>query len=62
MVDVDGTYARWLDGIGAEFVLLRPDFYVAETAHDPVRLRSHLGTVLNGLHLTTGRPVAAAAR
>ena len=31
-VDAEGTYARWLTGIGASYVLLRPDFYVAATA------------------------------
>lgn len=28
LVDVDGTYARWFEGIGAAVALQRPDFYV----------------------------------
>ena len=31
-VDVDGTYAAWFDRIGAEAVLVRPDFYVFGTS------------------------------
>jgi hypothetical protein len=27
-VDADGTYATWLDGLGADVALVRPDFYV----------------------------------
>jgi hypothetical protein len=37
VVDVEGTPTRWLDGIGADFVILRPDFYVAPR---PQTLRS----------------------
>lgn len=60
-VDVEGTHARWLDSIGAEFVILRPDFYVAARAADAAQLRSCLDAVLSGLHLTT-RPAPATAR
>lgn len=28
IVDIDATYARWFDQMGAEAVLVRPDFYV----------------------------------
>src|ERR1700689_4771381 len=28
VVDADDTYASWLDGCGAQAVLVRPDFYV----------------------------------
>lgn len=31
-VDVDGSYARWFDSLGADAVLVRPDFYVFGTA------------------------------
>ena len=30
--DVNGTYEEWLDEMGADAVLVRPDFYVYETA------------------------------
>ncbi|WP_141921334.1 hypothetical protein [Halopolyspora algeriensis] len=61
MLDVEGAYANWLDDIGADFVILRPDFHVAATTADPVRLRSHLETILNELHLTAdGRATATA--
>jgi 3-(3-hydroxy-phenyl)propionate hydroxylase len=52
VVDVNGTYTRWLDDIGADFVIVRPDFYVAATAPDAAALRSSLDTILDGLHLT----------
>ena len=28
LVDVDGTYARWLEHLDAAAVLIRPDYYV----------------------------------
>lgn len=31
VVDVEGNYGRWLGAIEADFVILRPDFYVAAT-------------------------------
>ncbi|WP_433566744.1 bifunctional 3-(3-hydroxy-phenyl)propionate/3-hydroxycinnamic acid hydroxylase [Nocardia sp. CA-151230] len=52
VIDVDGTYARWFDEIGGEFVILRPDFYVAATAADPVELRESLNHLFSGMHLT----------
>ncbi|MGX7724574.1 bifunctional 3-(3-hydroxy-phenyl)propionate/3-hydroxycinnamic acid hydroxylase MhpA [Rhodococcus sp. 5G237] len=52
VTDVDGTYNAWLDEIGAEFVILRPDFYVAATASDAAGLQTSLDTILAGLHLT----------
>jgi hypothetical protein len=60
VADVEGTYTRWLDGIGADFVILRPDFYVAATAADPAQLRACLDTILDELHLTASRRVPAA--
>ncbi|HEY5855444.1 MAG TPA: bifunctional 3-(3-hydroxy-phenyl)propionate/3-hydroxycinnamic acid hydroxylase [Aldersonia sp.] len=62
VVDVDGTYARWLDELGADFVIVRPDFYVAATASDGAGLRASLDLILDGLHLTAAdnrAPVAA---
>ncbi len=32
--DVDGTYARWFADLGAELIVVRPDFYVYGTAPD----------------------------
>ncbi|MDT2004089.1 bifunctional 3-(3-hydroxy-phenyl)propionate/3-hydroxycinnamic acid hydroxylase [Rhodococcus opacus] len=62
VIDVDGTYARWLDEIGANFVILRPDFYVAATAPDAAALRASLDTILDGLHLTMSDRAAVATR
>lgn len=50
-VDVEGTYARWLNGIGAAYVVLRPDFYVAATAPNAQALRRSFDEVMAGLHL-----------
>jgi 3-(3-hydroxy-phenyl)propionate hydroxylase len=55
-VDVEGTYAKWLNGIGASYVLLRPDFYVAATAATPEDLRRRFDEVMGRLHV----PAAAA--
>jgi 3-(3-hydroxy-phenyl)propionate hydroxylase len=51
-VDVNGTYARWLQGIDASYVLLRPDFYVAATAKTPAQLRDRFDEVMSRLHVT----------
>jgi resorcinol 4-hydroxylase (NADPH) len=53
IVDVNGTYAKWFDDIDVNFVILRPDFYVAATAADPAALQVSLGAVLDGLHRGT---------
>jgi 3-(3-hydroxy-phenyl)propionate hydroxylase len=52
VVDVEGTYARWLEGIDARFALLRPDAYVAATARTPELLQARFGRVMARLHLT----------
>ncbi|MEE6169695.1 MULTISPECIES: bifunctional 3-(3-hydroxy-phenyl)propionate/3-hydroxycinnamic acid hydroxylase MhpA [unclassified Mycolicibacterium] len=51
-VDVDGTYSRWFDAINVNFVVVRPDFYVAATAVDGADLRRRLDEILQGLHLS----------
>lgn len=45
------TYAKWLNGIGAKFVLLRPDFYVAATAATAEELRHRFDEVMSRLHV-----------
>ncbi len=52
-VDAEGTYAKWLNGIGATYVLLRPDFYVAATAATPEELRHRFDEVMDRLHVQT---------
>ncbi|MGK5532024.1 hypothetical protein [Streptomyces sp. URMC 129] len=37
-VDLDLTYRRWFDAVGADVVLVRPDFYVFGTAARPEAL------------------------
>lgn len=59
IVDVDGTIGQWMDRIGARYVLIRPDFYVAVTADAAETLQARLAGVLAALHLTD-RPALAA--
>jgi 3-(3-hydroxy-phenyl)propionate hydroxylase len=51
VVDVDGTYARWLASIDAKFVIVRPDFYVAATANNGVTLRQRFDEVMAKLQV-----------
>jgi 3-(3-hydroxy-phenyl)propionate hydroxylase len=60
VVDVEGTYARWLNGIGATYVVLRPDFYVAATAGSPAELRRRFDEVTSRLQILA-EPVRAVA-
>ncbi|RJG01036.1 bifunctional 3-(3-hydroxy-phenyl)propionate/3-hydroxycinnamic acid hydroxylase [Noviherbaspirillum sedimenti] len=50
-VDVEGTYASWLDSIDARYVIVRPDFYVAATASDAESLRCRFDEVMAKLHV-----------
>ncbi len=59
VVDSEGTFRRWLEGIGAKYVLIRPDFYVALSAGDAETLRRRFDKVMGGLHVTS-RPAMAA--
>lgn len=59
VVDVDGTIGAWLQRIGARYVLIRPDFYVAVTADTPEQLQARFATVMQALHLTEPRAIAA---
>ncbi len=59
VVDAEGTIGRWLDRIGAKYVLIRPDFYVALTADSAEQLQARFARVTGALHLS--RPAAMAA-
>jgi len=58
-VDVEGTIGRWLDRIGATYVLIRPDFYVALTADSAEQLQARFARVTGALHLTESAAMAA---
>jgi len=51
VIDAEGTYARWLNGIGAKYVILRPDFYVAATCASDDDLRNNFDVLTSRLHL-----------
>lgn len=53
VIDVDGTYAKWMAQIDARYVVLRPDFYVAATADSPEGLRRRLEDIMTKLHIQT---------
>lgn len=59
VVDAEGTFKAWLDGIGAKYVLIRPDFYVALTAGSSSALQTRFNKVMAELHLAP-HPVMAA--
>lgn len=59
-VDAEGTYAKWLEGIGAKYVVLRPDFYVAATAGSADELRCGFDTVMAALALPARAETAVA--
>lgn len=59
VIDTEGTFKAWLDQIGARFVLIRPDFYVALTAGDAASLGQRFDKVMKELHLTPLAKVAA---
>jgi 3-(3-hydroxy-phenyl)propionate hydroxylase len=50
VVDAEGTYTRWLDDLDINFVVVRPDFYVAATASNPAGLQHSVNALLEGLH------------
>ncbi|MCB1334835.1 MAG: bifunctional 3-(3-hydroxy-phenyl)propionate/3-hydroxycinnamic acid hydroxylase [Roseivivax sp.] len=59
VVDAEGTFKTWLQEIGATYVLIRPDFYVAATANSPEMLQERFDTVMAALHLTGQTALAA---
>jgi 3-(3-hydroxy-phenyl)propionate hydroxylase len=58
-VDVEGTIGAWLDRIGARYVLIRPDFYVALTADTVETLQARFAKVMRALHLSERQAIAA---
>ena len=58
-VDVNGTIGAWLDRIGARYVLIRPDFYVALAADSAEQLQARFAKVARALHLTEPSALAA---
>lgn len=60
IIDVDGTYAKWMNDIDATYFILRPDFYVAATAKTKEDLTRHLDKILSRLYINTYSPVPAA--
>jgi 2-polyprenyl-6-methoxyphenol hydroxylase-like FAD-dependent oxidoreductase len=58
-VDAEGTIGAWLDRIGARYVLIRPDFYVALTADTPETLQARFAKVMRSLHLAETQAIAA---
>jgi 2-polyprenyl-6-methoxyphenol hydroxylase-like FAD-dependent oxidoreductase len=59
VVDVEGTIGAWLDRIGARYVLIRPDFYVALTADSAGVLQARFAKVMGALHLQADAALAA---
>ena len=53
-VDIEETYKRWLAGIDATYVVLRPDFYVAATAKGAELLRQRFDELVAKLQLRVG--------
>ncbi|ESW62253.1 MAG: 3-(3-hydroxyphenyl)propionate hydroxylase [Rhodobacter sp. CACIA14H1] len=58
-VDSDGTIGAWLNRIGARYVLIRPDFYVALTADRAETLQARFAKVMRALHLAEPQAMAA---
>ncbi|PTQ72001.1 bifunctional 3-(3-hydroxy-phenyl)propionate/3-hydroxycinnamic acid hydroxylase [Celeribacter persicus] len=59
VVDVEGRFATWLDAIGARYVLIRPDFYVALTARDAENFRNKFSKIMDLLMVSEPEGVAA---
>ena len=53
-IDVDGTYAKWLAAIDANYFILRPDFYLAATAKSANDISQRFDQVLSKLHIRLG--------
>ncbi len=59
VIDVEGTFRRWLDRIDACYVLIRPDFYVAVTANRRETLQTRFATIVDNLHPPASPALAA---
>lgn len=59
VIDVEGTFRRWLDRIDACYVLIRPDFYVAVTANSRETLQRRFATIVPRLQLADSPAIAA---
>jgi len=46
---LDGAYEDWMAAADAHYAIIRPDFYVAATAHTPAQLASCFDTILSRL-------------
>lgn len=46
VVDVEGAYAAWFADSGADYILIRPDFYVAGSANTEAELQGLFDKVL----------------
>ena len=63
VLDAEGTYTKWFDHIGANFAIIRPDFYVAATASDAAELQESFEAIFAGLHLASAaRPALATTK
>lgn len=51
-VDVDGTYAQWMNSLNAQYFILRPDFYVAASANSAADINQRFDQVLSKLHVS----------
>lgn len=52
VIDMDGTYAKWMSENNIKHVLLRPDYYVAATANSEDELRSSFNSVMKSIAAT----------
>jgi 3-(3-hydroxy-phenyl)propionate hydroxylase len=50
-IDVEGTYASWMQSIDARYFILRPDFYVAATARSDEDLCARFDEIIQKLHI-----------
>ena len=50
---LDTSYRDWMTAAGANYAIIRPDFYIAATASTPAQLAIHFNTILDRLRLIT---------
>lgn len=49
VIDLEGTYERWMRDHGVSHILLRPDYYIAATASSESPLRAAFDTVMTNV-------------